>query len=268
MAWNFDFTSFEYVPGKTLLSDYPTVFAVIVAYLVVVFGLPRLLKHSPPFQLHLLFQLHNYFLSLVSLVLLVALAQALVPRLLQHGLLWGVCSADVFVDQRLNFYFYINYLLKYYELLDTLFLILKKKKTEFLHVYHHSLTVLLCVIQLNGNTTVQWVPIGLNLLVHTVMYYYYGRTATGAKLWWKKYLTSMQITQFVIDLIAIYSAMYIRHAYDHGLPSPVQGSCHGDLRAGWFGTYLLSSYLYLFIEFFWKTYISRRKGAQLKSKSM
>jgi fatty acid elongase 3 len=36
------------------------------------------------------------------------------------------------------------------------------------------------------------------------MYYYYWATAGGRKIWWKKYLTTMQITQFVIDLIAIY----------------------------------------------------------------
>jgi hypothetical protein len=34
--------------------------------------------------------------------------------------------------------------------------------------------------------------------------YYYFATARGRKIWWKKYLTSMQITQFIIDLFAVY----------------------------------------------------------------
>ena len=32
------------------------------------------------------------------------------------------------------------------------------------------------------------------------MYWYYFQSARGVKIWWKKYITVMQITQFVIDL--------------------------------------------------------------------
>lgn len=39
-----------------------------------------------------------------------------------------------------------------------------------------------------------------------VQYYYYFMTAAGYKIWWKKYLTTLQITQFVIDLFTVYFA--------------------------------------------------------------
>lgn len=55
-------------------------------------------------------------------------------------------------------------------------------------------------MQLVGQTPVSWVPIILNLAVHTVMYFYYFQSARGVRCWWKKYITVMQIVQFVIDL--------------------------------------------------------------------
>lgn len=41
-------------------------------------------------------------------------------------------------------------------------------------------------------------------------YYYYFMTAAGYKIWWKKYLTTLQITQFVIDLFTVYFASKTR----------------------------------------------------------
>ena len=72
----------------------------------------------------------------------------------------------------------------------------------FLHVYHHA------VMPLYSWMMVRWLPGGheilagyINFAVHVVMYAYYFLSALGPKvqpyLWWKKYLTALQLVQFV-----------------------------------------------------------------------
>jgi fatty acid elongase 3 len=223
----------------------------------------KLSKHEKGFAMHyplfkIVIILHNFFLSVSSLFLLIALLENILPNLLKHGILWTICNDEAY-SQKLEVLYYVNYLLKYYELLDTVFLVLSKKNLEFLHVYHHSATLLLCYTQLVAKTSVQWVPITINLLVHVIMYFYYGRTAMGAKIWWKKYLTTFQIVQFVIDFVVIWFCIlsyYIidaflapRHIWFHeGI------NCRGNWWSAWTGAIIITSYLFLFISFFKKTY--------------
>lgn len=109
------------------------------------------------------------------------------------------------------------------DFLDTLFFVLRKKDSHvsFLHVAHHIIVVY------NSCYGVGYGPDGqaalsviLNCFVHVIMYTYYLLSLLGPTvqkhLWWKRYLTQVQVVQFCI----IFVHMLIPLFYNCGYPRP------------------------------------------------
>jgi len=257
--------TFRFDPAVTPLSTVAEVTMTCITYFVVIFGGQYLMRDMPAMKLSLASKVHNALLSLGSLALLALFIEQLLPMVAKHGLFFAICKAGAWT-QKLELLYYINYLFKYWELLDTVFLVLKKKNLEFLHYYHHTMTLALCYVQLEGKTAVSWVPITLNLTVHVVMYYYYFLASCGVRVWWKRHLTTMQIVQFVLDLGFVYYCTYTYTASTYYPWLPNHGSCTGTEMAALFGCVSLSSYLLLFIQFFIETYQKRSRGSGVKGK--
>ncbi len=265
---------FAFVRGQTVLASSEQAFSIIALYYVVIFGGRKLISvlGVPPVKLNALFQVHNALLTTVSFTLLTLSVEQLIPIVVKNGIFYGICDKGAWTQELITLY-YLNYITKYIELLDTVFLVLKQKPLTFLHTYHHGATALLCFSQLMGHTSVSWVPITLNLAVHVVMYFYYFLSARGIRVWWKEWVTKFQIIQFVIDLGFVHFASYTYFAnkFDvlYGLPWLKHwGTCYGEEYAAIWGCTILSSYLVLFISFYIRVYNKRSQKKVTKNQKV
>lgn len=138
---------YTYVKGVTPLSTDTSVLAALASYLVIIFSIQIFLKNRKPHKLTTLFQTHNILLSSGSLLVLALILEEVVPILWNHGIHYAICDENAWTPvslvhihthnllrsyssfglQRLEFYYLINYFFKFWELLDTIFLVLKKK---------------------------------------------------------------------------------------------------------------------------------------------
>lgn len=97
---------------------------------------------------------------------------------------------------------------KFVDLLDTVFFVLRKKfnHVSHLHVIHHTIVPInfYLAFKYGASINMAFLPF-VNSFVHTLMYSYYALAALGPSyrpyLWWKKYLTSLQIGQFILVAI-------------------------------------------------------------------
>ncbi|TAQ86430.1 hypothetical protein B7494_g5237 [Chlorociboria aeruginascens] len=245
---------FDFQPRITPLSTLKESSFMILTYYVAVFGGRELMRNRPAFKLNALFMIHNFYLTSISAILLALFTEQLVPTVYNKGIFYAICDTNGGWTPPLVTLYYLNYLTKYLELIDTVFLVLKKKPLTFLHCYHHGATALLCYTQLIGLTSVSWVPITLNLMVHVVMYWYYFQSARGIRIWWKEWITRLQIIQFVIDLGFVYFASYTYFTSTYFPWMPNAGKCAGEEFAAFAGMGIISSYLLLFISFYIATY--------------
>lgn len=122
---------------------------------------------------------------------------------------------------RMSWWYFFS---KFIDFFDTFVFVLRKKNSQItsLHIIHHSTIPIFAWFGAKyaggGNTSFGGT---LNMMVHMVMYFYYFLAALGVRkemLWWKKYLTTMQMIQFVLITVhALIPLTLVKCDYPKGL---------------------------------------------------
>ncbi|KAK2587627.1 hypothetical protein KPH14_003752 [Odynerus spinipes] len=197
------------VANFPLMRDpFPTLL-ILLAYLSFVLHIgPRYMKNRKPYQLTNFLIVYNTLLTIANGLVF----YGLVTSGYTTNLSLGCEPLNISYDPeplRMAAWVWWVFLLKIIELGDTIIFVLRKKynQTSFLHLYHHSSTLLLawiaCKYAPGGMWTFIMIP---NCMVHVIMYAYYLLAALGPEVQekimpWKKYITRLQMVQFTIMLM-------------------------------------------------------------------
>ncbi|KAE8140881.1 ELO family [Aspergillus pseudotamarii] len=126
----------------------------------------------------------------------------------------GASQAKSLWESGMDYYTWMFYISKYYEIMDTLLLLVKGKKVSFLQMYHHAGAIICTWVGFLYRTPQGVVGVSLNTGIHTLMYLYYSLTTLKIKVpvFMKRTLTRLQIAQFVLGGLA--SWLYVFISYD------------------------------------------------------
>ncbi|XP_076277891.1 stuck in traffic [Lasioglossum baleicum] len=186
------------VPGISLLIGY--------LYFCLSWG-PKQMEHRKPYQLRNILVVYNFLQVLLSCWLFYEGLDGAWLRKYS----WKCQPVDFSTSpeaMRVARGVYIYFLAKISELLDTVFFVLRKKDSQitFLHLYHHT------VMPMISWGATKYYPGGhgtfigvINSFVHIIMYTYYLLAALLPQyqkyLWWKKYITTLQMGQFCLAFL-------------------------------------------------------------------
>jgi hypothetical protein len=160
-----------------------------------------------------------------------------------------------------HFWVWNFYVSKYYELLDTAILLMKGKPSSFLQTFHHSGSIIGMWVMTTTHAPAAWIFVLFNSFIHTIMYFYYTLTCLGYRPTWKRILTTMQITQFLVGnpLGLIYAVLPGCLPLEIIPPENVIGQILGSQLRSLYAclfvnTFFISSLVVLFTDFSRKTY--------------
>ncbi|KAI1281922.1 Elongation of very long chain fatty acids protein 4 [Halotydeus destructor] len=193
--------------GWLLMSSPLPTIVILVTYLVIVKKGPRYMDQRPAMKARWPLVVYNSGITALNGWMAYELVHCAMVRKYNY-ICQLVDTSDNEHEVRIAKAIWWYYFSKLLEFMDTFFFILRKKPKQltFLHVYHHSTMFLFWWVG------ARFVPGGsalsgavVNCFVHVIMYGYYALAALGPKvqryLWWKKYLTILQLVQFTMGVV-------------------------------------------------------------------
>lgn len=232
----------------------PTV--AVVAYLLFCYFGSMIMKKFEPFKLDKTLAAWNLFLAVFSAYGMIRTVPHLMMRIATKTFEETICETPdtAYGTGACGLAVQLFILSKIPELVDTVFIVLRKKPLIFLHWYHHVTVLLYCWNSYVTESAAGIYFAAMNYTVHAAMYFYYYLMAVKKlpKNFPSWVITLMQISQMVVGTSIVSACLYY-HYYGGSKFAP--GRCNNSPSNLLAGGVMYASYLYLFVEFAVKRFI-------------
>nr|XP_006822970.1 PREDICTED: elongation of very long chain fatty acids protein 6-like [Saccoglossus kowalevskii] len=224
-----------------------------VVYLIVIFGIQRLMKDRPKFHLRRPLVAWNLALAIFSIIGAVRCTIMLYLVVTEDGFYNSVCDNTYYLRETESCYKFWGVLFvhsKFVELGDTLFVVLRKQKLTFLHWYHHTTVLVFCCLCHREIASSAYWFLTMNFIVHAFMYLYYAIRSSGYRLPVNIQIsiTIMQISQMIVGCGVLIYACVMKFA---------DVRCDVSFPNLTYGGVMYLSYFMLFAHFFHRAYIGK-----------
>ncbi len=246
----------EFNPEKYLKfadDNYQIPVIALIIYLTFCFGTRWYLEGKEAYNLRMPLAMWNALLSSFSFMGMFRTVPYLLGNILTKSFTETVCidPRNTWGKGSCGLWVMLFIFSKLPELVDTVFIVLRKRPLIFLHWYHHVTVLLFCW---NAYATLAGTGlyfVAMNYSVHALMYGYYCLTALNMcpKSFPTILITMSQIAQMFVGTGVCCSAWYF---YYNGM------TCHNDISNLIAGGLMYGSYLYLFTAFAFKRYAPKK----------
>lgn len=226
-------------------------------YVVAVFSIQYVMKFRQKFDLRRGLIAWNFVLAAFSIMGCIRVWPEFYHTIKRFGFEHSFCIND-YAHGVSGCWGWLFLLSKLPELIDTLFIVLRKQELIFLHWYHHTTVLIYCWYSCRDFTASgRWFVL-MNYTVHAAMYTYYGFRALRFRIpkWVNIIITSGQISQMFIGIL-INTLAYLRKSRGE--------ECHISYENIQWSFLMYFSYFILFFNFFYKAYITKPRQKRLEN---
>ena len=242
-AWLYTFDSWDYA-FEFYDRYFYYLFVVALSYLPTIYLLSKWMENREPFDLRWPLFCWNLFIGIFSILGTYYTFPAFISLSRELGLTTVSCDYRTYQYGPVAFWILAFLNSKVLEFVDTIFIILRKKRLITLQWYHHIVTMLYCWYA--GATALgPGLPFAaMNYLVHGIMYPYFAFATIGYRMKFVQWITWLQIAQMIAGTYITFESL----------------KCNDPRYFTFmFGFLMYLSYFILFTKFYYDKYLKDNK---------
>lgn len=230
-----------------------------IVYVFIIFAIKSLMSRKETgFDLRYGLITWNLFLTLFSFIGTIRCLPEFFHVLYNNGFVASYTQNTYVDDIRVNAWYLFFTLSKAPEMVDTLFIVLRKRRLINLHWIHHTLTLIYSWFVFGDMpSTARWM-VNMNLVIHTMMYLYYALAAMRIRI-----PRQVSITITTLQIVQMFVGLYINVDCLHRKLSAMPCDLSFSVALSGFSLYFL--FFVLFVNFFIRTYIIPTSSKAVKA---